>query len=376
MRVAILESIVMPAGHEVEFDRILVDELKQQGHKPIFFVPKNFPFKINYKTDVEYLNGGEAISYAGVGKLKKMWLSILRETRRLKWFDDAYEKAKQGLCDAIIIPTASFRFLRMLKNSKLKNSPISIYFIFHGIIPKEKNRFLKYAKICEKYKNINLKIMTLREDFVNLNIKNITTILPPIYKPLNVNISAQFKHKKPLKIGFFGQFRREKNLGFFLEAFKKAKFQVEVKLVVQGATTRVEDAKAFDAYMMEYKDCSDIEFLHKNLIGQEWQEALLGIDVLIMPYAAERYRYQSSAMLFTAIGFYKPVLISPEINPEVLQEFDIGETLQFSSIDTFSKQLEEFINNFANNIDTYNKNLTLANIKYSHENLIKSILAK
>ena len=25
MRIAILESIVMPAGHEVEFDRILVD---------------------------------------------------------------------------------------------------------------------------------------------------------------------------------------------------------------------------------------------------------------------------------------------------------------------------------------------------------------
>ena len=29
MRVAILESILMPAGHEVEFDRILVDELKR-----------------------------------------------------------------------------------------------------------------------------------------------------------------------------------------------------------------------------------------------------------------------------------------------------------------------------------------------------------
>ena len=30
MRIAILESIVMPAGHEVEFDRILVEELKNQ----------------------------------------------------------------------------------------------------------------------------------------------------------------------------------------------------------------------------------------------------------------------------------------------------------------------------------------------------------
>ena len=45
MRVAILESISMPAGHEVEFDRILVNELMRQGHEPIFFVPANFPFK-------------------------------------------------------------------------------------------------------------------------------------------------------------------------------------------------------------------------------------------------------------------------------------------------------------------------------------------
>ena len=47
MRVAILESIVMPAGHEVEFDRILVNELKKQGHEPVFFVPPNFPFKFD-----------------------------------------------------------------------------------------------------------------------------------------------------------------------------------------------------------------------------------------------------------------------------------------------------------------------------------------
>ena len=33
MKIAILESIIMPAGHEVEFDRILVDELNNQGHE-------------------------------------------------------------------------------------------------------------------------------------------------------------------------------------------------------------------------------------------------------------------------------------------------------------------------------------------------------
>ena len=73
MRVAILETIVMPAGHEVEFDRILVEELKKQGHEPVFFVPENFPFKIDYHVPVTYLAGGEAVSYAGAGKLKKIY---------------------------------------------------------------------------------------------------------------------------------------------------------------------------------------------------------------------------------------------------------------------------------------------------------------
>ena len=57
MRVAILESIVMPAGHEVEFDRILINELKRQGHEPVLFVPENFPFKVDYGVDIVYLNG-------------------------------------------------------------------------------------------------------------------------------------------------------------------------------------------------------------------------------------------------------------------------------------------------------------------------------
>ena len=65
MRVAILESIVMPAGHEVEFDRILINELKRQGHEPVLFVPENFPFKVDYAVDVVYLEGGEVVTYAG-----------------------------------------------------------------------------------------------------------------------------------------------------------------------------------------------------------------------------------------------------------------------------------------------------------------------
>ena len=47
MRVAILESIIMPAGHEVEFDRMIINELKRQGHEPVLMVPENFTFKVD-----------------------------------------------------------------------------------------------------------------------------------------------------------------------------------------------------------------------------------------------------------------------------------------------------------------------------------------
>ena len=46
MRVAILESIIMPAGHEVEFDRIIINELKRQGHEPVLMVPETLHLRL------------------------------------------------------------------------------------------------------------------------------------------------------------------------------------------------------------------------------------------------------------------------------------------------------------------------------------------
>ncbi len=375
MRIAILESIIMPAGHEVEFDRILVDELKKQGHTPCFFVPEKFPFKINYGVEIEYLSGGEVVTYAGVSALKKLSLSIVREKRRIDWFNAAYAKAKAGKCDAIIVPTATYRYLRTLCNSKLRYSPVPIYFIFHGINPKEQPNFEKQARKCLSYKNIFLRVITLRNDFFQSGLTNLRLINPPVFKPQDLPLREEIQSKTPLKIGFFGQFRKEKNLAFFLDAFVQANFTVPVELIVQGATAKPEDGEVFEKYAKDYAKYKNITFLHKNLIGIDWQKALLAVDVIIMPYAAERYRYHWSAMLFTAIGFYKPILISPEINPEVLEKYKIGAAVQLDSIATFARQLEEFMDDFVKNTDIYRENLLLANKEYSHEALIKNILA-
>lgn len=374
MKVAILESIIMPAGHEVEFDRILVDELNRQGYEPMMLVPEKFKFKINYNAQTGYLDGGEVVTYAGANKLQKLFLSLKREYRRKKWFESAYLKSQQGLFNALIIPTATYRYLRTLLKTNLKNSSVPIYFIFHGINPNEKANFVKYAQKCEKYKNIHLKVITLRNDFVNDNLKNVDLIEPPVFKPVNLKLEKSTKQNKELILGFFGQYRREKNVRFFLDAFKKAKFTVPVKLIMQGATARTEDSNEFEKIISEYKNIKNIEFWHKNLIGEEWEKALLSVDIIIAPYAAERYRYHWSAMLFNAIGFYKPILQSPEMNPEVLQKYNVGLAIDTQNKNVFVKQLENFVNNFNENKDKYINDLTRANQEYSHERLIKNIL--
>lgn len=342
MKIAILESIVMPAGHEVEFDRILVNELKRQGHDPVFFVPKNFPFKFDYDCEIEYLDGGEAISYAGVGKLKKIWLSIQREKRRKAWFNSAYEKIIDGKCDILIIPTASFRFAKSLYKTNLRNSPIPVILLFHGIINKERQRFELQAKRCEPYKNIYLKVLTFRNEYKKGEKVNISSVIPPVYKPQPDVIQTK-SSDGILRIGFFGQFRKEKNLNQFLDAFVEAKFSVPVKLLVQGATVTQEDSDLFESMIQEYSSYTNIDFLHKNLIDKEWDEELINVDALLLPYGAERYRYQCSAILFTAIGFNKPVLVSEEINPEVLESYNIGITLDLTSKNTIIEGLEKFV---------------------------------
>ena len=42
MKLAIFENIMTPGGHEVEFDRIIVEEFRALGHSVEFYVPENF----------------------------------------------------------------------------------------------------------------------------------------------------------------------------------------------------------------------------------------------------------------------------------------------------------------------------------------------
>ena len=404
MRVAILESIVMPAGHEVEFDRILINELKQQGHEPVLFVPENFPFKVDYGVDIVYLEGGEVVTYAGASKWKKPFLSILRERRRRSWFTSAAQKIKEHKIDALIIPTGTYRYIKALLDTPLKESDAAIHVIFHGIGKGEMDRFIKQAYRANAYKNVYLDVISLRDDMLRPDLPRVRKILPPVFLPsselsgkqgdvttqgavnqqsiehlnstdgIGTNEERIISADKPIKLGFFGQFRKEKNIEHFIDAFVSLNYDDSVQLVVQGATVKPEDGELFESIIKQYSKDSNIRFIHASLIGIDWDRALLSVDALLLPYGAERYRYHWAAMLFTAIGFHKPVLISPEINPEVLEQYSIGEVLHLDDVHSIGQGISQFVENLQHNKEKYKQGLINANEVYSHRSLIHSII--
>ena len=244
--------------------------------------------------------------------------------------------------------------------------------LFHGIMEKERERFEAHAKKCEPYENIYLKVLTFRDEYNDGNKKNITSVVPPVYTPKEGVVRTN--SDEPLTIGFFGQFRKEKQLNQFLDAFIEAKFDCPVNLLVQGATVTPSDSELFESMMKEYSIYDNIRFLHKNLIGKEWDEQLINVDTLLLPYGAERYRYQCSAILFTAIGFNKPVLVSEEINPEVLENYHIGHTLDLTSKETIVKGLEEFVHVMGYQPEIFEEGLKKANDVYSQKRLVEEVL--
>ena len=93
-----------------------------------------------------------------------------------------------------------------------------------------------------------------------------------------------------------------------------------------------------------------------------------------MPYAAERYRYNWGAMLFTAIGFHKPVLASQELNPEVFEQFKVGVRIQSLEESDIISAMAELVELLSARKDETRQELEKANTVYSHEKLIKAII--
>ena len=371
MKLAIFENIMTPGGHEVEFDRILVEEFRALGHAVEFYVPQNFSFQFDYQTPVTRLKG-DAVTYTNSRGLKKIFAAAKREINRQRWYSQLFDAQKNF--DALIVPTSTHRYLRALNHSALKKISVPMIFILHGINPAEAPKFLAAAEKLSSNKNIKPVVLTFSNSIFGERRKNIFTIYPPTYTARDLKVAPKISAAgKILKVGFFGQYRREKNLRGLLEVYLKGNYTRKVELQVQGSTMHAEDSDDFEKIIGQYRGVEGLSFLHKGLIGAEWQRAILNVDALLMPYSAPRYRYHWGGMLFTAIGFGKPVVASDDMNPEVFELYRVGETFQSGNLDDLSRVLEKFINDFDKNFPTYSKNLRAAGEDFSPVNFARRL---
>ncbi|MDR7866248.1 MAG: glycosyltransferase family 1 protein [Sporomusaceae bacterium] len=373
MRIALFESIMTPGGHEIEFDRICIEEFRAMGHEVAFYVPQKHKFQYEYGVPVHYLPG-EGVTYAGVGRLAKIWYAAKREINRLRWYNALYDLAEQKAFDAVIVPTASFRFLRSLVKTRLKKAPLNVILILHGIMPRDEENFFKYTESLAEYPAVKIAVLTPEDNIFGRLPDNVYCVKPPVYIPRDVPEWRKGRSGDKLRLGFFGQYRREKNLDAFLEMFVAANFPPNVELFVQGATVEPSDTADFDRIIAKYRDNKQIVFLHKALIGREWQEAILGVDALILPYAAERFRYQPSAMLYTAIGFHKPVVVADNMSPGVFDRYDIG--VQFATGDNASllAALKKFVTTYDDKYPVYRQELERINADYGPGKMAEDLI--
>ena len=375
MKIAIFENIMTPGGHEVDFDRILTEELKALGHEIVFYVPEGFRFGMDYHTPICHLAGAPA-PYTSARGLAKLMVSLRRMRRRFGWYRQLYHAAMAGAFDALIVPTATYRYLRALRRSVLRNAPVPVLFLHHGITPKDAPHFFSAVDGLSAYPNIRPTVITFGDSLFGKRLPNMRFVMPPTYIPRDITVVPRppVKPDAPITIGFFGQFRREKRLEELLRVYLAGTYTRPVRLLVQGSTMHAEDAAAFERIRAAYAG-KGIAFLHKGLIGAAWQRAIAAVDALLLPYAAERYRYQCSAMLFTAIGFQKPVLASDDMNPAVFEQFPVGVTFPSGDPTALGRALETFINGYDSRAPQWHTALEKAAAHYAPSRFAAQIVA-
>ena len=373
MRVAILETVKADGGFELEFDHIIIETLKEEGHEPILFLPEGTDLGRDFHVPVRYLDGGRIVSYDGAGRLKKILLSVQREYRRVRWFDAMAAAIGREQIDAVLLTTATYRYLRALKKSALRYSSVPVCFIFLGVNPQEMPKFLKAARACLSYQNVRLCVTTLRDDFGAQRPENVRLIAPPVMSPPAVRPA---QGSDVLRIGFFGHYRKgEKKLAWFLRAAEEGRFSRTVHFVLQAAPTTEQDRAEVEALVAHYRAHATITVLTDKRIGTAWYEAIAAVDAIFLPYTAERYLYNWSALYFTAIGFRKPVITTAVLNPEILAEFDIGGVVNMDSYEAVCAGMEDFVNHFSEREALYAAQLQAAAEKYSRAQFVRNLLS-
>jgi glycosyltransferase involved in cell wall biosynthesis len=220
-----------------------------------------------------------------------------------------------------------------------------------------------------------LKITSLRNDFVNDQVPNVEIIPPPVLLPDGIEADSHLMYKEPVRIGFFGHYRKgEKDVEGIIRAFVQTNMGSKAEFVVQAAPTDPEDAEDMQRIMDMYSRETNVTFIKGKLFGKSWYDALQSVDILFLPYSNPRYLYNWSAVYFNALALYKPVLVTPVLNPEILAQYNIGAEVNLQDMDVLSVQLRDFLMSYKENIPMYENNLRKVNSDFSTAAFLKQIL--
>ena len=356
MRFAIMECVVTPGGHEIDFDRILVEELTALGHSVEFYVPEGHQFKWDYGMPVHHLKG-TGVSYKGAHGLKKLVLAARREWHRQKWYTQMYALACEDKFDAIIFPSATYRYLRALKRNRLRHSPVPVLFLIHGVTPKEAVKLNHEAEAFVNESNVRIGVQTFAAEKLHLTAKKLRVYGPPNYLPRDIQQADYNKNPE------------------VLQAFTACHFTRPVHLLVQGSTQTPEDEVEFNRIIKAYENADNIEFWHHPIIGIEWQKGLASVDVLVMPYGNDRYLYHTSALISNAMGYREPIIAADNVNPEILRDYHIGMSFKNGDMQDLQQTLENFVNTYDAQKATYKQELERAYHDFAPSRLAKNIVA-
>ncbi len=375
MRFAIMENVASEGGHEIDFDRILVEELSALSHDVEFYVPEGHKFRFDYKKKIHYLKGC-GVSYDGAHGAKKAYLALKREYHRQKWYAAMYDYAKAGAFDALIFPSATYRYLRSLRISPLKKSPVPVLFLIHGLTPAEAKKLDDAAAPFATVENIRIGVQTFAKAKLKLTAQHTKIYPPPNYIPRDIPADKQSATAHDtLRLGIFGQYRREKNVDSFIRAFLRGQYNRAVQLVVQGATTNKADAQDFEDLIGRYANENRLLFWHKPLIGAEWQRGLLSVDAVVIPYGNSRYLYHTSAIIGNAMGHRRPIIVADNVNPEILHDYKIGISFKSGDLESLTTAITKFVNGYDADQEIYRQELSRAYRDFSPTLLAQNIIS-
>lgn len=78
--------------------------------------------------------------------------------------------------------------------------------------PKEAPAFFSQVEKLKEYKNIKMAVLTLGETILGQKYENVYCLKPPVFIPRDIEYQPTVKATTTLKLGFFGQYRKRKEL--------------------------------------------------------------------------------------------------------------------------------------------------------------------